>query len=325
MLEKYLAHLDRQVKHGYEIGLRFSLPASHRKAKQILFCGVGGSAVGGDILRGLAMVTGRTPFIVNRDVSIPRWVGPETLVLFSSYSGNTWETLESLKQAVRRKARILILTSGGRLRQIAISRKLPHILIPPGQPPRTAIGYLTFPLIAVLQKGGWIQVKPHEVTEVIRLIRHFPRSRAKRLARRLKGKGIVLYGTAGLMESVAMRWRTQLAENAKTLSSHYLLPEMFHNEIEGWQRPKDVGKHSAVIFLTGRGEPAFLKDKRNQAIRWLRRCGARVLEISSSGRGDLAHLFSLIYLGDWTSYELARLNGVNPDEIPVIDAIKRKK
>jgi glucose/mannose-6-phosphate isomerase len=168
----------------------------------------------------------------------------------------------------------------------------------------------------------WFSVSGKEIGEVLRGVRHFPEAEARRLAKRLFGKNIAIYG-GGLMQSVALRWRTQFAENAKTLASCEALPEMFHHEVEGWVFPKFKVKRSVAIFLTDRNEPEWLCKKKKVAMKAIREHGAEAAEFKARGEGVLARIFSMILLGDWTSCELAKLYKVDPMSIYVIDRIKK--
>lgn len=323
-MKKYLLKLDRQIQEAFELGRSFSLPRHFDKVKRIVFSGIGGSAMSGDILRALSDGRSRLSFHVNRSADLPSWAcRPGTLFIFSSYSGNTHELLHVFKQAARLKLPLLAVSSGGELARLVRRKKMPYLPIPTGLPPRCAIGYLTFSVLAILAQTGFFKVSSREIGEVVSVVRGVSRSQARQIARRLKGKNIFLYAASGLMEPAVVRWRAQLAENAKTLASHHVLPEMFHNEIEGWQFPRAAMKRAAAVFLIDRGDPAWVRNKREHAEKRILQRGAAVLNIRSRGRTPLARLFSLIALGDWVSYELALLNGVDPLPTPELQALKQ--
>jgi glucose/mannose-6-phosphate isomerase len=168
----------------------------------------------------------------------------------------------------------------------------------------------------------WFSVPGKEIGEALRVARHFPKAAAQKLAKRLFNKNIAIYG-GGLMQSVALRWRTQFAENAKTLASCEALPEMFHHEVEGWIFPVFKVKNSVAIFLTDRNEPEWLCKKKKVAMKAIREQGAQVVELKARGEGALARIFSMILLGDWTSCGLAKFYKVDPMSICVIDRIKK--
>lgn len=320
----YLQSLPEQVKRGYALGAAAKLPARYLSSKQILFCGVGGSAIGMDILAQAMKGSCAIPFSVHRGDKLPRWVGPETLVILTSCSGDTRETLEALREAESRGARLLAVTSGGILAREASWKKFPCVLIPSGMPPRTAVGYLTFALGGVLVKGGWVDFSAREAAAVSAAIPKMV-SKAASIARQLRGRMIFLYGESASFEVVMKRWRAQFAENSKALCSYHSTPEMFHNEMEGWSFPEFLPEKSAVVFFRDRKESRELKAKTDLAVKFIKASGALVLSVTSPEVPSFRKIFSLIAFGDWVSFELARLYNVDPIEIPVIRKIKETR
>ena len=322
-MENIISSLDRQIEDALSIGRSFQFPAAYKKFSNIVFSGMGGSAIGGDILSLLNARQGKVPFQVNRLNRLPAWVDSKTLLLLSSYSGNTQETLEAFEEGLKRKAKICILSSGGELTARARKKKLPALIIPSGLPPRCAIGYTTFSLIPALKKLGCITEGEKDFKEAVLIVRNAPREEARVLAKRLHGRSVHFYGMAGFAEPALVRWRGQLAENAKMLASHHLLPEMFHNETEGWLHPEKVTAQSAAVFLLDRETPGVIQRKIAALRKHIEKTGAETLEVKARGKSFLARVFSLIILGDWTSYELALLNQVDPAVIPAIEAVKK--
>jgi glucose/mannose-6-phosphate isomerase len=322
-METYLKDLASQIVKARGIARGISLPASFiKRPEKVLYCGMGGSAISGDILGTIAQSRSRIHWTVNRTSRLPEWVDSKTIVILSSYSGNTHEVESIFEQAVARKAHFLVVASGGWLAAEALKRKIPFFRLPQGYPPRFAIGYTIFSLLFLFMRYRWFSVSAKEIGEVLRGVRHFPETEARKLAKRLFDRNIVIYG-GGLMQSVALRWRTQFAENAKTLASCEALPEMFHHEIEGWAFPKFKVQRSTAIFLTDRNEPKWLCRKKKVAMKAIREQGAEVSEFKARGEGALARIFSMVSLGDWTSCELAKLYKVDPMSICVIDRIKK--
>lgn len=323
----YLETLDQQVLEALRIGNEFSAPKKNTNIQKILFCGLGGSAASGEILRTLVARQCQIPFAIYRTTPIPEWVDDKTFAIFSSYSGNTEEVLRSFEQAIKVKAHILVVTSGGKLAELAKAKKIPYLLIPQGMPPRCAVGYLTFSLIPVFRKWGWVSVTDGELLEVVKVARKVSKagSYAKSLAKKLIDKSIHIYGIFGLTQSAVVRWRAQLAENAKVLASHHFMPEMFHNEIEGWCLPKKLILQAVALFFIDKDDPEWIRKKRDVAQNIIRKSGAKVFTVSSIGKYPLSRIFSLICLGDRVSFELALLEGVNPLTIPAIDAVKKVK
>lgn len=321
-MRAYLETLPEQVPQGYSLGAALKLPKSYLAASQILFCGVGGSAIGMDILAQAMKDVCPVPFLVHRGEKLPRWTSPETLIVLTSYSGDTAETLGAFREALRIKARIVVVTSGGRLAALARKKKLPCVQIPAGMPPRTAVGYLTFALAAVLAQGGWIRFSAKDARRVQKSAERSI-SKAASLARMIAGKFVFLYGDSSVFEVTMKRWRAQLAENAKALCSSNVMPEMFHNEIEGWKHPSFLPSRSVVLCFRDAVEPEGERRKTDLALKLIKASGAKVLTVRAPHSGPpLEKAFSLIALGDWVSFELARIYGVDPVDIPVIRKIK---
>ena len=321
-MKSYLENLDCQILEGVALGKKFKIPALKNISK-ILFCGMGGSAISGDILRIWVSRDSRLLFRVNRTGEMPAWVDAQTLVIFSSYSGNAAEILEILEPILKRGCPVMILTAGGKLERIAEQKKLPLLRIPQGMMPRFAIAYATFSLAAIFKRLGWIQYKEEDIREVASLVGRGMAFRARTVAKALHGRSVHFYGFANFAAPILTRWRSQLAENSKMLASHHNLPEMFHNEIEGWMFPKEIIRKSAAVFFEDKEDPAWIRKKAAAITKILKKRGASVLKISSQGKSSMARMFSLIALGDWVSHELANLNQIDPMSIPSIEALKK--
>lgn len=321
-MEIYLKDLGGQILQARAIAQKAELPSTYKRPEKVLFCGMGGSAISGDILGTIAQSRSRIHWTVNRTARLPQWVDAKTLVILSSYSGNTHEVQSVFKQAVARKCSFFVVASGGQLAQEATRRKIPFFELPPGYPPRFAMGYTTFSLLFLFMRHQWFEIASEEIEEVMRVVRDFPVIQAKALAKKLYQKNIHIYG-GGLLQPVAMRWRTQFSENAKVLASCEALPEMFHHEIEGWIYPRFKVMRSVAIFLTDKNEPDWLVKKKKVAKKIIRGSGAQVIEIVAKGMSGLARIFSMVSLGDWTSCELSKLYHVDPLSIHAINRIKK--
>ncbi len=322
-----------QFEAAADIALSLSLPIE-KKPENLIIAGLGGSAIGGDLVRSILGDSLRIPLIVNRDYRLPGFAGLESIVIASSYSGNTEETLSAYSQALKVGARIVCITSGGRLAELARADQKPLVLIPGGMPPRAAIGYSVMALLGTLRAMGLIQDLGQPAKETVGLISKLAqryqsdvptvRNPAKALAQSLFGRIVAVYGGIGLLDSVAARWRGQMEENAKNLALHHVLPEMNHNEILGWECPKEALKQIAVVFLRDRDDHPQVHrrfDLTKQIIG--DECGA-THEVWSEGNSSLARVFSVLYLGDFVSLYLAFLNGVDPTRIDAIDFLKRE-
>ncbi|MFA6142648.1 MAG: bifunctional phosphoglucose/phosphomannose isomerase, partial [Candidatus Omnitrophota bacterium] len=244
-----------------DIGYGFDLPNSFKiQYKNIVCTGLGGSAIGSDIARSYIADRSKTPLFVNRNYTLPAFVGADSLVVASSYSGNTEETLSAYKDAKNKNAKIIVISSGGELTRIASQDGFPVLKIPAGLQPRCALGYSFFPLIIVLSKIGVVEDESINIGEAITTLEglrdknigfKIPEKEniAKNIARSLYGKFPVIYAGADHIDCAVTRWRGELSENSKTLSSGHVLPEMNHNEIVGWEKPDKLLKDFVAVFL----------------------------------------------------------------------------
>ena len=335
MLE-LIESFPQQCQDAKCIGGEFELPQEFRRFyKNIVFTGLGGSAIGADLVRSYVADDAQIPVLVNRNYALPNFVTEDTLVIVSSYSGNTEETLSAYHEAVSRGSNIIVITSGGKLEKAAKKDDFPCLMIPEGFPPRCALGYSFFPLLIVLSKVGVIKDQAGSIDDAIRNLRKLKDSKvgykiprkynpAKTMAAEILGKFPVIYGNSDHIDAVVTRWRGQLAENSKTLSSGQLFPEMNHNEIAGWENPKEVLKECVAIILRDSADHPRISRRMDVTRGLLRRDNVKVLEVSSSGKELLARMFSLVYIGDFVSFYLAILNGIDPTPVDKITMIKKK-
>lgn len=297
---------------------------------------MGGSAIGGDLVKSLLEEEVSFPIAVNRSYHLPAFVNSKTLVFAISYSGNTEETLTAYQIARRKRAHLIAVSSGGKLMEWAKREGVSHLLIPSGLPPRTALGYLFFAPYVLLRRLARLPLRQSEFQELLKTLHrlrekevgpHVPFSQnpAKRLARHLWGRIPAIHGNVQRLDAVVYRWRTQIAENSKQLSWSHLYPELNHNEIVGWRKPDPLLRHLLILLLRDPGDHERVKRRMEITKTLLRREeGVETVEVWSSGRGRLSRLFSLIYLGDLVSYYLAILNRVDPTPVERIERLKKQ-
>jgi glucose/mannose-6-phosphate isomerase len=298
--------------------------------RQVVLTGLGGSAAGGDFARALFEAQGRVPFSVNRDYTLPGYVGPDTLVFATSYSGNTEETLSAYADARRRGARIIVVTSGGELSSRAATDQVPVITIPGGQPPRTAMGFMLVPVLVAATRLGLLPVQDitgaadeaEAATTSWKAESPISANEAKRLGLALHGALGVIYGLGGWETVVAGRWKGQINENAKQHVFSHALPEMNHNEILGWEGTARLGVRQWVTLLLEDGtESDRMKLRAKVTLDLIARAG-QAYRVKASGTTLLAKMLSLALLGDFVSLYLAALNEEDPYTINSIDQIK---
>lgn len=300
----------------------------------VVVSGLGGSAIGGDLARTLIGAELKIPFLVNRDYSLPAFAGPSALVIACSYSGNTEETLGAYRQARQAGAQIVCITSGGKLEEMAQADSVPVLRVPGGLPPRAALGHSLVTLLAAFGKMNLVSALSERISETVELLRSLRErygvsspeadNRAKAMAASLAGKVVAIYGSSGVMEPVALRWRTQIEENAKNLAFHQALPEMNHNELVGWVHPGPVLRKIGVVMLRDEGDHPQVQRRFELTREVLAgKCGV-LHEVWSEGDSLLSRVLSSLYLGDYVSLYLAYLNGVDPSPVEVIDYLKRE-
>lgn len=323
--------LPEQCEEAYKIAEDAALPQGGRPAN-IVVLGMGGSAIGGDLVRSLLEHELPVPFIVSRDYSIPRFVGPDSLVIASSYSGNTEETLSAYSEARARGARCMAITTGGKLAELAKRDNIPLITIPGGLPPRAAIGYSFVPTLVILERLGLVASKEVGFTEMVRVLKDLraqigpqvpaEKNLAKQLAERFYGKIPLIYGSQPWKSVVAFRWKTQINENAKSVAFASAFPELNHNETVGWEAPERLLSEIEVVLLRDREDSPRLVRRFEVTSQIMRDHVGSITEVWSVGASALARLFSLLYIGDYASYYLAIMNDIDPKPVRVIDYLK---
>lgn len=321
-----------QCRKALDIAQQFHPPTPRMPVQNVVVTGLGGSAVGGDLLRVLVEDNGEVPLVVNRDYQMPAFVNDRTFVIAASYSGNTEETLSAFEDAQDRGALLACVTSGGELAQRAAHYGTPVAFIPKGQPPRSAMGYLFIPMLMAAHKVGVIRRDPTgDLQNAITLLEKareawnadvpFEKNPAKQLAANLYGKLPILYGSQAYSTVVAFRWKTQLNENTKIHAYSNGYPEMNHNEILGWVLAKQQVPNLAVVLLRDQMERPKIVARVETTKRLFARA-AEVHEVFAEGQSLLARMLHAIYLGDWVSCYLALLYGMNPTDISYINLLK---
>ncbi len=334
MLE-LLLDFPAQCRYAYEIATEAKMAFEKRDFRNIVFCGLGGSAIGADLARSYLYFESKIPIALVREYELPAYVDSSTLVFISSYSGNTEEILSVYSQARERGACIIVFSSGGKLKDCALRDKVTLVEIPRGLPPRLALGYSSIVPLGILARLGLIKSIETAVNEMIDTLKELRDSSlkasiarqdniAKRFAERLYNKITFIYSGSVHFGVVARRLRGQLSENCKTLASNHVFPEMNHNEIAGWQNPKKLFKNLEVIMLRDKYMHSRLSLGMDTAKELIQKEGVEVLEIWSRGRDLLSRIFSLIYIGDFISFYLAILYGIDPTPVGKVSYLKLK-
>ncbi len=301
--------------------------------EKIVVAGMGGSAIGADLLRCYALYDMRIPMLVNRDYLLPGFVDENTLVILSSYSGNTEEMLSSLEAARYLSARLFAITTDGQLAELAEDLRFGLVRIPAGLPPRAALGYSFVPLTTLMALWGFIPEQNEALENTMyalhkgaeKLAYEIPteKNAAKKLAKKLHGKLPLIY-TAPRFEAVGTRFRGQINENGKALAYSSVVPEMNHNELVGWKNVYDFAKYLQPIFLIDPDDHPRNRFRMKFVASVMEELGCEPIFLEPPGQDApfMTRMFELIQLGDFTSYYLAILNKEDPKPVKIIDRLK---
>lgn len=323
MMNQLIERFMDQLAEGLEIGRNASIRPAAANINHIYVAGLGGSGIGADFVASFIQDECRLPFLVRKGYHVPAFVGPNTLAIASSYSGNTEETLISYDQIKAKGARLLCVASGGKIIDKAKADGYDYIQVPSNWPsPRACLGYSVTAQLWTLHHLGYISDRAiKEVESSITLLRKESediKTQAKAIAGRLHHKIPIIY-IEDRMEPVAVRLRQQINENSKALCWHHVVPEMNHNELVGWREKNDA---LAVLYLRNDDDysrNAVRMDINKQIIS---QYAGDIIEVYSKGTTMIEKSMYLVHLGDWISWYLAELRGVDALEVKVIDFLK---
>ena len=301
--------------------------------KNIVIIGMGGSAIGGEILHDWLRDNLPLSIEVCRDYILPAYVNEDTLVFANSYSGNTEETLTAFLEAKKRKSTIIAVTSNGQLADFCKKLKVPHIIIPSGLQPRAAIPYLFFPFPIIMQKLGILSNIEAELEEAIMVFEKISKentvevpsenNKAKKLASDLKETIPTIYGFREYT-SIAHRLKAQFNENSKLPSKSDIFPELNHNETVGYEAPESLIKKHSIILIRDPNEPKELRNRIETTKNLVFIKANKTIEIFAEGKGKLAKMFSIMCIGDYASVYLAILQNKDPSPVKIIDKVKNE-
>ncbi len=330
---KRIGELSYQCSEAWRSSTNFPLPSDYSQADKIVILGMGGSAIGGDLLRSLMLYKGKIQISVHRDYDLPPLVDERTLVIASSYSGNTEETLSSFSQALNTPAKKLAITTGGRLKALADESNVPVFCFEYNAEPRAAFGYNFFSILGLLQKLGIISIESKDIDETIMVLEELTArfdkgapletNPAKQLATKLWGRLIIIYG-AGILSGVAFRWKTQFNENSKTSAFSERLSELNHNAVVGYRFPSWLSKKGFVVMLQSPSLHPRILIRYRVTAELLTSAGIPYEVVDAKGESQLAQIMSAVLFGDYVSYYLALLNSVDPSPVAAIDYLKKR-
>lgn len=321
-MKTLVANFSKQLTEAIQIGCKAKLTPSKNNINNVLICGLGGSGIGGSIVAQLVAPSATVPIDTSKGYFIPAYVNEKTLVIISSYSGNTEETLQCMEAAIQKNAKVVCITSGGSVEKIAKEKGLDHIIVPGGMPPRSCLGFSLVQLFFILGSFNIISdTYKKDLEAAIKLIDAEETNiiaEATSIAKKIIGKLPVVYATT-YNEGIAIRLRQQLNENSKILCWHHIIPEMNHNELVGWT---EKNENLAVLFLLDKDEYSrnMARVEINKEV--IKKYTSTIVDIHSKGNSAIEKAIYFIHLGDWLSVILGESRGADLMEIKVIEHLK---
>ncbi len=322
-MKKFVEEFTNQLNHALQIANNAVLTKKNN-IQNVVVTGLGGSGIGGTILSELVQTECPVPIIINKDYFLPEFVGPNTLIVISSYSGNTEETVSAMQQAIAKKTQVVCVTSGGKVQDMALQNGFDTIVIPGGNPPRSCIGYSLVQLLKIVQFNGLVKTDfLSQINSSIKLLDDELiniKTEATLIANTLVGKFPIIY-SLGSCEGVAVRFRQQINENSKMLCGHHTFPEMNHNELVGWTE-----KNDSLAVVTFRTSYDFDRTVMRYDVckPLFTKYSASVTDIVAKGNSKLEQFIYLINIGDWISCYIADIKNIDAVEVDIITHLKNE-
>jgi len=326
-----IAAFPEQLEAAWRLSRELDLPERHRSATTAVVLGMGGSAVAGDLVRAIFSDRLRVPLFSVRDYELPAWVGQDTLVIASSHSGATEETIAALGTALERRCPVAVITTGGAIGEVAKQVDLPRLIYANAAPPRASLGYGLGLLAGLLERAGMLELADSEVEEAVAGAREVASScaadvpaasnLAKQLAWSVLDRLPVIEGS-GFLAAVARRWKTQINENANSAAASEELPEATHNTVVGYEQPEALRDHQYVIFLASPADSPRNRERARLSSELLNVSGIDHRRVTFEGSSRFAQACAAISLGDYVSFYLALLYGVDPSLTDSLTLIK---
>lgn len=329
-----VAEFPEQIKKSKEIVDQSNLGSIY-KIDNIIISGMGASSISGDIIQSLLRDRIDIPIHVSRQYDLPKWANKNTLVISSSYSGNTEETLSTFKHAYQKHCKIIGISSGGKLQEYCEKREIPHIKILSGLQPRAATGYSLFCTIYALIKIGVIkQEMENEINETISLVEDLRNQNkkeipekdniSKQLARKMLGTMPQVYGWNFYLP-IARRWCTQFNENSKIICRYDEVSECNHNDIVGWSMDPEVSKKfTCILFRDNENESIYMTTRLDFMKKLFKDVAGNIVEINVKGKKRLPKMVYAMYLGDFISCYIAILRKIDPSPVEAIMELKNE-
>lgn len=326
--------LEKQSRHAWDNTRLLQVPKDYRKARSVAVFGMGGSTLGAHVVKTLFADQLTATFEIMNDYTIPNWIDKETLVILSSYSGTTEETVTVAEQIHHKTDKVVVIATGGRLQQLAEEKGWPAYIIDPkfnpsGQP-RMAVGYSVVGQIGLLERAGLIDVTDQEMAQAFATIAHCTKSltpdqenAAKEIARAIKGK-IPLFIGSDFLAGNMHTFSNQINESAKNFSTYFLIPELNHHLLEGLENPKELTSKFVMIFFPSQHYHPRVEMRYDITRKVAEKTGMATYTYRPHGETKIEQSFEILTLGGHTAFYLAMLSGINPTPIPWVDYFKEQ-
>jgi glucose/mannose-6-phosphate isomerase len=326
---KVLKESYKQIEYAWDNEIELE-KLRNKRFRNIIVSGLGGSAISADLVQNFLKDELKIPLYVNRNYRLPEYADKNTLLIISSYSGNTEETISVLEEGIRKKCNIVCISSGGKISEIALNKKLSLIKMQPGYQPRYALGLNFFSLLKVLT---WLEIVPDQ-DELVRQIENLWKKKGEEYskekniafecAEQLAGFVPVIYAAADYTSAAGYRFKCQFNENSKMHAFHNVIPELDHNEIIGWENFSDKQFNAKLVNILDKSYHPQIRRRFEITTELASKRGLEYLNIESDEDNFKVRLMDLIYLFDWITYYTAVLRGYDPSEINYIHTLKER-
>lgn len=303
---------------------------SKNQINNIIISGLGGSAISGDLLKNFLKDELSIPVIVNRNYFLPSFADDKTLLIASSYSGNTEETLSSFNEAIKKGCKIICISTGGKLEKLAEENSVPFVRLQKGFQPRYALGLSFFTLLKVFEKIELISPQNEFVDATLQLWKRkadeysTEENHAVSVAQQLLGFIPVIYSASDYTNAIGYRLKSQINENSKLHAFHHEFPEMNHNEIIGWESHQQKKLHTKVIYILDEIYHPQIKKRFQIVSEFINKADVEIISLQSNEKNFKVRIMDLIFLADWISFYLGILRGFDPSEIEYINLLKER-
>jgi glucose/mannose-6-phosphate isomerase len=327
-----IAAFPDQMRKAWQMSRELQISDRYKTTTKVALLGMGGSAVCGDLVRAIFSDRITVPLVSVRDYELPAWIDASTLVIAVSHSGATEETITALETALQRRCPVAVITTGGAIGEVAKAVDLPRLLFPNESSPRAALGYTLLLLAGLLERAGFLDLDEPEVEAAIAAASQVAAScaadapattnLAKQLAWSLLDRFPVIEGS-GFMAAVARRWKTQINENSNSAAAAEELPEATHNTVVGYEQPETMRDHQYVVFLASDADLPRNRERARLSVELLKTLNIDYQRVSFDGPGRFAQACAAISLGDYVSFYLALLYGVDPSKTEALTLVKQ--